>query len=325
MKIEIPLKSKWPITSAALVSDTHNLQLNMRELIRHTGWRMDDQPSPAGKALEYLENGTSSLFIIEDSSTYSAYEALRTLASHPVGRLTPVLTLVHDTSITDIPVFEKVLHTAIARKPLTPNTFVPAFKGCLEQWESPLFTTLRKCGYAILNNQIDSATETLKKLLDIPAAIPYACPALIKIYVERNDWKTAESLIIDTIKAHPRMPSLLLTVADFYAAARMPSESMRFFKKLKAICNGSALFSFDIAQSALAMGHLDVAIDALSEWNKARPGNDMVVQNLAKLYISEGHEQSLEKLLHMNKSTIRRLSEQWDRAESGHLNHNVAS
>jgi tetratricopeptide (TPR) repeat protein len=325
MSTEVKQAVKWQVPSAVFVSDSGNLLMHIRELIKQLNWRMQDENCSPINALSSLESGTASLFIVEDSPKFSAYEAVRIITSHPVGRLSPIFVLIQDIGVKDIPIFQKILHTSVVKKPLTPSLFGPAFKQCLDTWQSPLFVALRRCGSGILNNDLEAVIPVLSKLSEIPSSAPFAVGALVQLYIQKEDWKEAEAVVINAVKVHPRLPSLIHTVAAFYTQAKMPAQAMRFYKKLKGICGGTPLFSFDIAQAAIAIGHLDIAIETLTEWSKARPGNELVTQFLARLYLSEGLEAELERILHMNRSSAKKLLDQWEKAETPGLTPLVAS
>jgi len=316
LKISLAAKNKWPVQSAALVSETGTLQLHMKELIRSSGWRMDDPPARPDIALNYLENGTSYFYIVEDSVSMPAYESIRTVINHPAGRLTPILILLLEGSMQDAIIYERVLQVGVTKKPLTPSQFMPTFHKFVSLWETPGFTALRKCAYLMLNGNTGHAIEILKKLTEAPQTASYAIQALMRLFVRQQEWKLAEKMILDTIKNYPRQPSLVLAVANFYSEAHMPAQALRFYMKLKSICNSSPVFSFDIAQAALSLGQIDLAIEALTEWNRARPGNEVISQYLARLYMSEGRDNLLEKVLNMNKANVKRIQEAWEKIEN---------
>lgn len=316
MKVPVASKNKWPLMSAAIISDTNNLHMHLRELIRGMGWRMDDPPASADVALAYVQNGTSFFFIAEDNLTISAYESIRTVINHPVGRLTPILILLLENSVQDAAIYQKVLHVGVAPKPLTPNRFLPIFKDFFNKWESPIYMLLRRCGYLILNGDEGAAIDALTKLNTVPQAIPYATQTLVRLLTQQEEWKKAEAIVLGTIKQNPRLPSLMLTVANFYIDARMPAQALRFYMKLKNICGNSPIFSFDIAQAALALGHLDVAIEAFSEWLTVRPGSEQVVSFLGRLFMAEGRDSQLERLFNANRASIKRIQDVWEKAEN---------
>ena len=316
MKIVIPPRSKWPVSSAAMISEVNNLHLHMKELVRAEGWRIDDPPAMPDIGLSFLENGTSFLFVIDETPNQSAYESIRTITAHPAGRLTPIIALINDNTAIDATVYQRVLHVNVARKPLTPNYFLPAFRETVKLWETPLFLAMRRCAYNLLNGESEQVIPVLKKLMEIPQAVPYCTQALVQILVSRNEWREAESTLMSAVRMFPRMPSLMMTVANFYQAGHMPAQALRFYTKLRGVCNSTNLFAFDIAHAALALGQIDVAIEALGEWSKARPNNDKVNQFMARLYMCDGRDTALEKHLNMNKSAIRKLQDNWDQAES---------
>lgn len=316
MKIAIPPRGKWPLTSAAVISDASNLHMFLKELVRAEGWRIDDPPAMPDIGLSFLENGTSFFFLIDETANQTAYESIRTIISHPVGRLTPIVALTSESASADTTVYQRVLNVGVAKKPLTPNLFLPTFRETIKLWETPLFLAMRRCAYSILNGDVDQAIPVLKKLMEIPQAVPYSTQALVQILVYRNQWREAEAILMSAVRMFPRMPSLVMIVATFYQAGNMPAQALRFYTKLRGICNSTNLFAFDIAQTALALGQIDVAIDALSEWAKTRPGNEKVNQFLARLYMSEGRDASLEKSLNMNKAAVKKLQETWEQAET---------
>lgn len=316
MKIIIPPRSKWPMQSAAMISEVTNLHLHMKELVRAEGWRIDDPPALADIGLSFLENGTSFLFVIDETTNQSAYESIRTITSHPAGRLTPIIALIQSNNAIDATIYQRVLHVNIAKKPLTPNYFLPVFRDTLKLWETPLFLALRRCAYNLLNGETEQVIPVLRKLMEIPQAVPYCTHALVQILVNRNEWREAEAILMSAVKMFPRMPSLMMTVAHFYQAGHMPAQALRFYTKLRGVCNSTNLFAFDIAQAALALGQIDQAIEAFADWSKAHPNNEKVQQFIARLYMSDGRDAALEKLLNMNKSSVRKLQEHWEQAEN---------
>ncbi|MCX6126678.1 MAG: hypothetical protein NTV34_18245 [Proteobacteria bacterium] len=325
MKILMHTKSKWPLMTTALVTGTSHLQMHLKELVRANGWRIDDPPASAEMALAYLENGTSFFFIVEDSQASSAYEAIRCIISHPAGRLTPILALLLEGSFHDATIYERILHVGVTKKPLTPSQFLPSFQKFVSHWETPVFLALRKCAYLILNGNTPAAMDSLKKLSLIPQAVALATHTLTRLYVQQGDWKNAEQTLLGAVKLHPRLPSLTLTLADFYAEAHMPAQALKFYIKLKGVCNSRPIFSFDIAQAALSLGRIDVAIEALSEWNASRPGSEVVTQYLARLFMAEGREEQLEKVLNMNKVSVKRIQDIWEKAETQAIPQTKAS
>lgn len=316
MKIVIPANSKWPLKSAAVISEASNVHLFMKELVRSEGWRIFDPPATPDIGLSFLENGTSFFYVIDETTDLSAYESIRTILSHPAGRLTPIIAMVADPTQADLTVYQRVLNVAVAKKPLTPNLFLPTFRETLKLWESPLFLAMRRCAYSLLNDETEQVIPVLKKLMEIPQAVPYCTQSLVQILANRNEWREAEQMLMSAVRMFPRMPSLMMTVASFYQAGHMPALALRFYTKLRGICNSSHLFSFDIAQAALSLGQLDVAIEAFTEWLKTKPSNERVTQFMARLYMADGRDASLEKMPNMNKAHIRRLQEVWDQAEN---------
>lgn len=316
MTISIASRKKWPVASAMLISETTNLQMHIRELLRGYAWKMDDPPASAEMGLACLENGSSFFLIVEDTHNVPAYESIRTIMNHPAGRLTPILVLLLESSISDTLLYQKVLHVGVTKKPLTPNLFAPAFSKYVQLWETPIYVALRKCAYWLLNGEVNPTIEALTKLNTVPQAVPLATQALVRIYIQKQEWKEAETVLLDSIKRHPRLPSLVHMVGNFYLEARMPAQALRFYMKLKSICNNSSAFNFDIAQAAIALGQIDVAVTALSEWNATHPGSDTVSQYLARLYMAEGREPQLERLFFKNQVQIKRIQEVWEKYEN---------
>lgn len=316
MKIVIPQRSKWPLKTAAIISEVSNLHLHMKELVRAEGWRIDDPPALADIGLSFLENGTSFLFIIDETSNQSAYESIRAITSHPAGRLTPIIALISGSNALDATIYQRVLHVNVAKKPLTPNHFLPVFRETTKLWETPLFLAMRRCAYNLLNGDTEQVIPVLKKLMEIPQAVPYCTQALVQILVDRNEWGEAESILMSAVRMFPRMPSLMMTVANFYQMGHMPAQALRFYTKLRGVCNSTNLFAFDIAQAALTLGQIDNAIEAFTDWSKGHPQNEKVQQFIARLYMSDGREAALEKILSMNKASLRKLQDHWEQAEN---------
>jgi CheY-like chemotaxis protein len=315
MKINVDPKSKWPIQNALLVSDSSNLHMTLRDLIRPFSWRTDEAPLSAQSAMARMEGGHFSVIIIEETAGASAYESIRLIHRHPVGRLVPILVLLPEASHRDQIVYEKILMVHVAKKPLTPSDFHAAFKGLIDRWEKPIFATLRKCSYAWLNGQQDIAEQAIYKLIENPEVVPLAVGSAMRSFMRRQRLRDCETMIFETMKTYPRMPALILTMADFYMGACMPFEALRLFRKLKQISNQSPVFSMDLMGASLQLGQSDAAIEALNEWSKVQGQNEIINNMLARLYVSEGLEGELERVLHMNKTSVKRIVEAWDKAE----------
>jgi tetratricopeptide (TPR) repeat protein len=325
MPIAISKGSKWPIPNLGLVSNINTNLMSIRGLIKNIGWRAEDQPIKPEAALDHLLAGRAFMYIVEDSRSASAYEIIRTITRHPAGRLTPILSLLTQPSASDGPAFQKILNTGSATLPLTVKDFMPAIKSLISTWQHPILMAVRTCTYRILNGEIDATIPALEQLSKLPAAAGYTAAALMQIHIKRENWKEAETTLLETTKMHPRNPSLLMSVADFYLQARMPEQSLRMFSKLRRICNNSTIYAADIAQCHLALGDVTSALQTLSEWHQVHPGNPTMTQFLARLYLAEGRELQLEKTLNTNRAEIKRLHDRWDKCENTGQATDIAS
>jgi len=315
MIIRLPFQNKWPYRAAALVSDTNNLYIHMKELVKAIGWRMDDPPCRSELGISYLENGTSFAFVVEDCVSTSAYEAVRNLSNHVIGSLTPIFVLLSENSFEDRSIYEQVLHVGVAKKPLTPSLFTPLLDKYLRLWESPVHTAIRSCAYMIVNGDFDKAEHALKKITVIPQAAAHTVPALMHIHISKHRWKEAETLLLESLKLYPKQISLLLTGAYFYEQAGMPAQALRFYQKLKSIAHQSSIFAFDIAQCAVSLNRFDVAIEAVKDWIRKNPGHEKADIFLSKLLLADGRDDEVNQLKTISKAQARRFIELWSQSE----------
>jgi thioredoxin-like negative regulator of GroEL len=309
-------KSSWPDMTATVASTSENITLVLREIVKNSGWRVSNNTGYLDAALGELQHGYASLLIIDESPDLTGPEAVHTLISHPVGRLTPCLVILAEFSRMEAMYYKSVLGVMPVVKPLTPSKFLPAFDDLKRQWENPIFTIARKCAAAMTKGDFESVKPVLLKMTTVPTIEVYAATALSQIYLSEHKFKDAETILLQTFKRSPKSMGLLLSLARFYISAQMPHNALRFLERLKTSCNGTTLFAFDIALTALTLGKVDMALEHLTEWHRQHPGCQHVVQNIAKLLVAEGRAEDLEELLELNKALSKRIVDRWDKLEA---------
>ena len=314
--MEITEKTKWPHRQAAVVSDAPNFHMHIRDIVRALSWRIDAPPYVVTQIKQMLKSGDFYFYIVDDSPTLSAYESVQCIVSDPIGRLTPILTMLSEESIRDKKALKNILGVGLATRPLTPSVFLPAMETLLRQWEQPAFMALRKCAEGLKNGHTSDVVSILIKLSQTPQVASYALHALLTLLKRQNELKEAENHMLKTLKIGLNDPAVLATCARFYLDSLMPSQALRFLNKITQIFAGSTILAFDIAEAHIALGDLKSAIDVLLAWNIQHPGNESVHTFLSRLFIAEGRDDQLERLLLMNKSAKNRLLESWEHAES---------
>ena len=314
--MNLPGSSKqWSQADVIVLSDETNLSLIIRELLKSLDWRIVLTTESPALAVEQLEIGLANCLIVIDSTSLSAAELLRSLYKNTTARLTPTLVLASENLRHDLLVYEKIFRTHIATKPLTPNTFLPAFKQMLRTWEVPAMAALRKLSPFHLDGKTSAKLDILRKLRADPIALPITLQAEVSVLLNQGKMAEAESQILESFKKLPSHPNLMAQLAWFYLTVKMPDQSIRYLKKLKAMAMTSSIFDLDLAAAHLAKSELNEAIPYLIAWKNTHPTNQLIDGQIARILVAQG-QTDLSDTYGIPKGIMRKASEMWEQLDS---------
>jgi hypothetical protein len=313
-----PSSKQWPQSDVIVLSDETNLSMILRELLKPLEWRIAQTTENPAAAIDLLEQGQAHCFIVIDSPSHAAAEHLRSLYKNATARLTPTLVLASENLRHDLLVYEKIFRTHVAPKPLTPNTFIPAFKQMLRTWEIPAMAALRKLSPLLMDAKIFAKIEILRKLRADPVALPLALQAESAVLLSQSKATEAELQLLETFKKFPSHPNLMAQLAWFYLNVKMPDQSIRYLRKLQSMAMPSTIFNLDLAAAHLAKNELEEALPFLIAWKNTHPTNTLIDGQIARILVTQD-QTDLADSFGVAKGMVRKTQDLWDQIDhSGH-------
>ena len=87
-------KKLWPKQVAVIVSDAPNIHMLIKELIRSSGWLVEDSTSSIERAMMLIKQGRASILIADDTATLPASKVIRHMLKDPITILTPTISFI---------------------------------------------------------------------------------------------------------------------------------------------------------------------------------------------------------------------------------------
>jgi hypothetical protein len=309
-------KSTWPKQAAIVVSDSPNVHMLLRELLRSYAWTVIESTPSVEKAVNFVRSGHAFLVIADDTLATPATRLLRYLLTDPQTVCTPVLTFLLEANKGEAPAIQRLGRPVIVDKPLTPSKFVPGFVQLVRTWEKEPYLSLRKANYEVLAGNDVQGLRALGRLKENPEMRPLASQALALHLRRLGKIKEAETLLLGAMKRAPRELSTMLALADLYLSAAMPKLAHRLLLGARTAFGQSVTMIPDLIQAALLMGNIEDAIHSLYVLQRAGYMEDETVSFLTRLLFAEGREQEAEKILNNNRAAFKKLQAGWVQAET---------
>jgi hypothetical protein len=309
-------KSTWPKQTAIVVSDSPNVHMLLRELLRSYGWGVVDSTPSVDRAIAYVRQGGAYLVIADDTLAMPATRVLRMLLSDPVTVCTPTLTFLLEAHKGETSALARIGRPAIIDKPLTPSKFLPGFVELIRTWEREPYLTLRGANQALLSGDVGRGFRLLAQMTEQEAVQQTAAQALALHLRRKGKIKEAEALLLGMLKRAPRDLGTIFALADLYLHAAMPKLAHRLLVGAKSAFGNSLAVVPDLVQAALMMGDLEDAIRSLYLLLGASEAEDETMNFLARLLFAEGREQEAERVLLNNRAAFKRVQSGWQMLEN---------
>lgn len=316
MNFQNSKKSSWPRQSAIVVSDSPNVHMLLRELLRSYSWSVIDSTPSVEKAINFVKNGHAYLIIIDDTPLVQAPRQIRQLLSDPLAVCTPVLTFLLEANKNETPAIQRMGRPVIVDKPLTPSKFVPGFVSLVRTWEKDPFLSLRKVNYEFLSGNDAHGIRSLSKLMEVPELRQMATQSLALHLRRLGKIKEAENLLLGALKRSPRELGTMIALAELYMFAAMPKLAHRLLLGARTAFAQSLTIVPDLVQAALQMGNIEDAIHSLYMLQRAGVAEDETTAFLARLLFAEGREAEAERILNNNKNAFKKIQTGWVQAET---------
>ncbi len=314
-------KSPWAKQEALVVSDSTNIHMMLRELIRPYSWKVIDNTSSIVDCMERVSSGAVSLVIIDDSQNLPAIRTIRAMTTETMGILTPVLAMLSESSKNEILAIKQLGRPEIIEKPLTPSKFVPGFVNLIKAWEKEPFLSLRYAALEFMEGNGASGVRMLSSQLENKEIYSFAARALALKFRAAGRLKDAEALLLASFKRNPRNIALIFSLADLYNAAAMPHLAKKFLLMARNSYLSSLCMIPDLVQTTINLGQLDEAIRHLMSLHHSGHMDETSMTYLARLLWAEGREEESERILGGNRNLYKKLVQSWQAAESAPLNN----
>ena len=309
-------KKLWPKQVAVIVSDAPNIHMLIKELIRSSGWLVEDSTSSIERAMMLIKQGRASILIADDTATLPASKVIRHMLQDPITILTPTISFILENNKNEAPALQKLLTLQLVDKPLTPSKFMPAFTNLIRRWEQEPFLHLRRAAHLLTNSNDLSGIKLLLKINESPVAQHICAQTLSQILRRQGKIKEAENLLLTSLKRAPRELGTILCLADLYMKCAMPKMAHRLLLSTRSNFGNSLITLPDLIHAALLMNKIDDAINSLFTLQRASYCKEETNTFLARLLISEGRINEAETVLYNNKNSFKRILVGWEQAES---------
>ena len=192
----------WPQKNVAILTQSPNTYMFLRELLRSMGWAVVKSTPSAREAIELLKQKEAYILIVDDSIEEPSANMIRYLMLAPIIYATPVFTfLMEDHKFEKAPLSFMGFKEIVA-KPLTPSKFIPSFNALLKRWETKPMMALRGIFYRYYDDHDDSKLkELLGKLLLVESTAPIVSPIIASILMNEGELTEAEKILLEKIKA----------------------------------------------------------------------------------------------------------------------------
>lgn len=309
-------KKLWPKQVAVIVSDAPNIHMLIKELIRSSGWLVEESTASIERATMLIKHGRASILIADDTPTLPASKVIRHMLQDPITILTPTISFLLENNKPEAAALQKLISLQLVDKPLTPSKFMPAFINLIRRWEQEPYFHLRRVAHLLTNSNDLSGIKLLLKINESPAVQHICAQTLGQILRRQGKIKEAENLLLTSLKRAPRELGTILCLADLYMKCAMPKMAHRLLLSTRSNFGNSLITLPDLIHAALLMNKVDDAIDSLFILQRANYCEEETNTYLARLLISEGRINEAETVLYNNKYSFKRILVGWEQAEA---------
>jgi len=304
-------KSKWPRKSIVVISQSPNLHMLLKELVRGYGWVIEESTESVDRAIELVKTGVAYMIIVDDSVEEPAAGTLRVLNSDLITCATPVLSFLLDLHETERDAIRHLGHNEIVEKPLTPSKFIPGFRKLIATWESQQYVALRMAIHQFMRFGPEMGHNTMKKLIGIDSILPLVAQNMSINYRNRGNLVDAEKILLHALKKSPKNLGLLLALGELYMHCAMPKMAHRLFNSARANFGDSMAILPDMIQSALSLEKFEEATAGLLNLKKRQFQEKNTADFLTRVLLANGRENEAEKQLAAKKNQFRKIKASW--------------
>lgn len=304
--------SSWPQKNVAILTQSPNTYMFLRELLRSMGWSVSKTTPSVLEAIECLKQKEAYILIVVDSVEEPSANLLRHLMSDPITFATPIFTFLLDDHKFEKPPLTFMGFKEVVEAPLTPSKFVPGFRALVKRWEAKPMMALRGILYKYYDdNDSDKLKDLLRKLLPVESTGPIASAILAMLLAQEGELQEAEKILLDRIKADPKNLCSVLTLANLYLEHSMPHIAKRLFMSTHKKFERSSCLLPDVVQAEMMLCNFDSAISMLELMAKRKYMVEKVVPFMARVAYAIGKKEDAQDYMLEKKGLFQKIERSW--------------
>lgn len=297
---------------ACVLSQGSQATLYLKELLRSIGWHLLKSTSSVAEAVGLLEARQAFLLIVDDDFDEPALIRVRQLQRYMAGLCSPLFIFLYSEHSEHGEPLARLGLNAIAKKPLTPSLFLPAFQTLVRQWEQPALRSLHEGLVRYLGDHDSSAWfALLLKVRNIAELAEFSVPVLALMLRQSQRLEEAEKLLIQSVKKEPQNLKVILSLGDLYTAHAMPEMARRLYLTAQKSMKNRHFLLAELAQIAMMQGNFEDALLILEELRRDGFMRDKVESMMARLYFSLGQVDKAAVLLAAKKGLWQKMLKSW--------------
>ena len=309
--------SSWPQKNVAILSQSPNTYMFLRELLRSMGWAIAKSTPSAREAIDIIKRKEAYILIVDDSLEEPSANMIRYLMLDPIIYATPIFTfLLEDHKFERLPLASMGFKEIVA-KPLTPSKFVPSFTAMIKRWETKPMMALRGIFYRYYDDHNEpKLKELLGKLALVESTAPLVSPILATILMKEGNLSEAEKTLLEKIKADPKNLCSVLTLGNLYLVHAMPHVAKRLFISAHKQFDHSCCLIPDIVQAEIMLCNFESALEHLQKMANRKYMTDTVLPFMARIAYALGRKQDAQEYMVDKKGLFQKIERSWSLALS---------
>jgi AmiR/NasT family two-component response regulator len=312
------VRKKNELFSKAIVLSTmtsSNAML-LREQLRIAGIEEIFMAKSLPETVLLINTHHADILVVDDSFATPAPYTLRQLLQFPETAIIPVLAFLSQSkSSREYDGSHHIGRPAIIRKPLTPEKFKLSFKTLKAQWSQNSYRKVKEAHSNLLKQNQVTALKSLIDFATDSEIHSLALPFITHFYIQSNNSKIAEKMLLAAIKTSPKDLGIILTLSDLYIKMSLPDNARKLLIKSRSIFGDTSAILPDLYQISLILEDYEGAVATLIEMKKMELLPDFVEPALTEILYSTGRINEISKHTH-NRSLVKELEILWDTGKS---------
>jgi hypothetical protein len=263
------------------------------------------------ETLHLINTHHADILVVDDCFTTPAPYTLRQLLHFPETSIIPVLAFFsQNKSSREYDGSHHIGRPIIIRKPLTPEKFRTSFKILKAQWTQKSYRKVKEAHVNLLKRNQVTALKSLVEFATDPEIHSLALPFITHFYMQSNNSKIAEKMLLTAIKTSPKDLGIILTLSDLYIKISLPDNARKLLIKSRSIFGDTSAILPELYQVSLMLEDYVGAVATLIEMKKMEILPEFVEPALTEILYSSGRITEIPKH-NYNRTLLKELEDLW--------------